>query len=364
VYVLAEDSDAAHGVSTYNTSEVVLATKRAELPPAAPLPVETGDPPSGVSNKLLAQKYLIRKESSVKQSVFFIDSAASLQDVILVCGFDAGLFDFLKPLRLKRLVCQPSPIVIISRTRPKDWRSLALFQNVFFVTGSPLEPVDLLRAGVMNARNAVILCSSGIQSSSAEHLMDAEAIFTFQGIIKINPKCECVVELVSSHSVSYLQSGHIENERLPFSAGVDGSLLSPVYARGSAFVPVVLHRLTCQAYYNKSLLKMLSSFFNMDEDEPGANHHIGALFLMSELTVSAVSYNQAASTLPSELQVILPSMNDSSLHLTASSQLSVIPAHFYGSTFSAFFRWSVLQNESLPIGIYRAPNVILSAKLP
>ncbi len=214
---------------------------------------------------------MLRKESAVKQSNFFVTSAASLKDVILVCGVDAGLFDFLKPLRRKTIISSPSPIVILSRTRPKDWRMLASFQNVFFVTGSPLEPVDLVRAGVMNARNAVVLCSSGSQSNT-EHLMDAEAIFTFQGIIKINPKCECVVELVSSHSVSYLQSGHIENERLPFSVGVDGSLLSPVYACGTAFVPVVLHRLTCQAYYNRSLLKMLNSFFNMDDEEPGIYH--------------------------------------------------------------------------------------------
>jgi hypothetical protein len=250
----------------------------------------------------------LQRRSETKEISLFVNSAASLKDVILVCGFDAELFDFLKPLRLKRLVCPPSPIVIISRTRPKDWRSLALFQNVFFVTGSPLEPVDLVRAGVMNARNAVILCSSGSQSSNAEHLMDAEAIFTFQGIIKINPKCECIVELVSSHSVSYLQSGNVENERLTFSVGVDGSLLSPVYACGTAFVPVVLHRLTCQAYYNKSLLKMLNSFFNMDEDEPGTNHRIDALFLSSQLTAPTVSSDQAASTLPSELQVNLQSL--------------------------------------------------------
>jgi hypothetical protein len=46
------------------------------------------------------------------------------------------------------------------------------------------------------------------------------------------------------------------------------------------------------------------------------------------------------------------------------SQLSAIPSHFFGSNFAAFFRWSVLQNESLPIGIYRAPNLILGSKLP
>jgi hypothetical protein len=227
------------------------------------------DSPAVSSSKVMAQKYFLRKESAVKHSVFFVDSAASLKNIILVCGIDAGLCDFLKPLRRKTSICPPSPIVILSRTRPNDWRLLASFQNVFFVTGSPLEPVDLVRAGVMNARNAVVLCSSGSQLSSNEHLMDAEAIFTFQGIVKINPTCECVVELVSSHSVSYLQSGRVDNERLPFSIGVDGSLLSPVYACGTAFVPVVLHRLTCQSYYNKSLLKMLNSFFNIDDDESG-----------------------------------------------------------------------------------------------
>jgi hypothetical protein len=273
VYVLAEDNDSALGVSTYNTAEIELSSKRATVPTHSRAPTDQraqgSESPSVLSSKVMAQKYFLRKESAIKQSIFFVNSAASLKDIILVCGIDAGLFEFLKPLRRKTSICPPSPIVIISRTRPKDWRSLASFQNVFFVTGSPLEPVDLVRAGVMNARNAVVLCASGSKASSTEHLLDADAIFTFQGIVKINPSCKCVVELVASHSVSYLQSGQVENERLSFSVGVDGSLLSPVYACGTAFVPVVLHRLTCQAYYNKSLINMLNSFFNMDDDAAG-----------------------------------------------------------------------------------------------
>jgi hypothetical protein len=306
VYVLAEDNESALGVSTYNASEVELTARLADASSNSVFSrdqnTQGNNSPATLSSKIMAQKYFLRKESAVKQSVFFVNSAASLKDVILVCGIDAGLFDFVKPLRRKTST-SPSPIVIMSLTRPKDWRSLASFQNVFFVTGSPLEPVDLVRAGVMNARNAVILCSSGSQSSSTEHLMDAEAIFTFQGIVKINPSCKCVVELVSSHSVSYLQSGHVENERLPFSVGVDGSLLSPVYACGTAFVPVVLHRLTCQAYYNKSLLKMLSSFFNIDEDETGTDNRTDAYLVLDELTFPADSLDHAASILPSELQV-------------------------------------------------------------
>jgi hypothetical protein len=278
VYVLAEDNDSALGVSTYNAATVTR--KFIHEPFAHHISrdhnVDDIMQGTGLSSKVLAQKYMLRKESAIKQSTFFVNSAGSLKDVILVCGIDAGLYDFLKPLRRKTIICPPNPIVILSRTRPKDWRLLASFQNVFFVTGSPLEPVDLVRAGVMNARNAVILCS-GSQSSGSEHLMDAEAIFTFQGIVKINPKCECVVELVSSHSVSYLQSGHVESDRSSFPLGVDGSLLSPVYACGTAFVPLVLHRLTCQAYYNKSLLKMLNSFFNMDEEEAGTHPPTPAL---------------------------------------------------------------------------------------
>ena len=70
---------------------------------------------------------------------------------------------------------------------------------------------------------------------------------------------------------------------MSYSVGVDGSLLSPVYACGTAFVPLVLHRLTCQAYYNKSLLKMLNSFINLDDDEPGVNPRSDALCPPSSL---------------------------------------------------------------------------------
>ncbi len=217
VYVIAEDNDSALGVSTYNATAIVASRRQVEVshaPSVSSDRLAEDNLAAGFSMKIMAQKFLVRKESAIRQSNFFVNSAASLKDIILVCGVDAGLLDFLKPLRRKTMFCAPNPVVILSRTRPKDWRSLAAFQNVFFVTGSPLEPVDLVRAGVMNAHNAVVLCSSASQSSSTEHLVDAEAIFTFQGIIKINPKCECVVELVASHSVSYLQSGQVENKHI------------------------------------------------------------------------------------------------------------------------------------------------------
>jgi hypothetical protein len=321
VYVIAEDNDSALAVSSYNATTVDPVRRRVEVSVAPSVmsdQLAEDNLAAGFSMKIMAQKFLVRKESAVKPSNFFVSSAASLKDIILVCGVDAGLLDFLKPLRRKTMFCAPNPIVILSRTRPKEWRSLAAFQNVFFVTGSPLEPVDLVRAGVMNAHNAVVLCSSSSQSSNTDHLVDAEAIFTFQGIIKINPKCECVVELVASHSVSYLQSGQVENERLSFSVGVDGSLLSPVYACGTAFVPLVLHRLTCQAYYNKSLLKMLNSFINLDDDEPGLNPRAdSALFPPSSqprqihLTVQKVffrrNFRSSAPSLPSfALHLVTP----------------------------------------------------------
>jgi hypothetical protein len=65
VYVLAEDSDAASGVSTYNAAAAELTDKRVQVPHAFSLSsndrdAEGNNAVSSNSNKIMAQIYLLR----------------------------------------------------------------------------------------------------------------------------------------------------------------------------------------------------------------------------------------------------------------------------------------------------------------
>lgn len=78
-----------------------------------------------------------------------------LQDAhILLCiqgTWPVSLFYFIEQLR-KPIVPNP-PIVILHPNDPKasDWGCVGLFEHVYFVKGSPIYELDLVRAGVLQA---------------------------------------------------------------------------------------------------------------------------------------------------------------------------------------------------------------------
>jgi len=78
---------------------------------------------------------------------------------ILLCiqgRWPVSLFYFMQLLRTPAML--NSPIVILHPNDPKiaDWGCVGLFAHVYFVKGSPLYELDLLRAGVMQAGASLI----------------------------------------------------------------------------------------------------------------------------------------------------------------------------------------------------------------
>lgn len=84
-----------------------------------------------------------------------------LQDShILLCiqgNWPVSLFYFIEQLR-KPIVPNP-PIVILHPNEPRthDWGCVGLFEHVYFVKGSPIHELDLVRAGVLQAGGTHIL---------------------------------------------------------------------------------------------------------------------------------------------------------------------------------------------------------------
>ena len=113
----------------------------------------------------------------------------------MLCGSTSALFYFAATLRSKSTPAHRlRNIVILHPFMPaKAWEEIERFPNIFYVSGSSLEPTDLARAGVHGLARAVILSqpsgsgnSGGVQSSEAtDYLVDAAAIFAFQAIRKV-----------------------------------------------------------------------------------------------------------------------------------------------------------------------------------
>ena len=85
-----------------------------------------------------------------------------LKNHIVVCGSLVNLFNFVQPLRSKVLTA-PRPIVFLSRRPPPpdEWDSIAHFSQIYYVEGTPLSKLDLIKAGVENggcSRTVLLAC--------------------------------------------------------------------------------------------------------------------------------------------------------------------------------------------------------------
>jgi hypothetical protein len=75
------------------------------------------------------------------------------------------------------------------------------------VQGSPLERDDLYRAGVKSATGAVVLGKAAQGSGVHDSHIDAQSIFSFQGITEMNPSISCIVEIINHNNIEFLEMG-------------------------------------------------------------------------------------------------------------------------------------------------------------
>jgi potassium large conductance calcium-activated channel subfamily M alpha protein 1 len=88
-------------------------------------------------------------------------------------------------------------------------------------------------------------------------LIDADAVFSYQCVKRMNESASCVVEIVKSQNVGYLDpqavvqsGGHIEYK------------FTPQFASGALFTSSLLDTLVCQAFYNPKIISVISELFS------------------------------------------------------------------------------------------------------
>lgn len=104
-----------------------------------------------------------------------------------------------------------SDVVVLAPAKPSDAAlnamypgSAKLLARVTFLAGSPSEAGDLIRAGVMTARAAVVLTSA--KSSGDDNLADdSDAIVTSSTLFKLNPGLHVISELLHGAHAPYLR---------------------------------------------------------------------------------------------------------------------------------------------------------------
>ena len=106
-------------------------------------------------------------------------------------------------------------LVLLSPAKPAEGvlnaiyaGSGALLGKVTYIAGSPGDPLNLLRAGVMTARAAVILTLNKPAASAdgSDNLSDdTEAILATAVMHKLNPRLHCITELLHGSHAPFIQ---------------------------------------------------------------------------------------------------------------------------------------------------------------
>jgi hypothetical protein len=210
-----------------------------------------------LEDRLLRENYFLRStqmdvsdaiiRSSVSEEMPFVDN-----HIIIIGKSLSNLYDLIRPLRARNLGELKHIIIIYPHDFPPAvWQRISKFESIWVVRGSALEEADIRRAGIFKAKQVVLLADSSAASDNASHnvsgsaagldaLVDADAIFCYQLVRKMNEHAHVVVEIVRHTNVGYLDPESGLN-----SSDIDYKF-TPQFASGALFATSLLDTLVCQ----------------------------------------------------------------------------------------------------------------------
>jgi hypothetical protein len=207
----------------------------------------------------LKRNYFVRETpidlaKAMVESHLFAEYPNITGHMIVIAKSISNLYDYIKPLRAKYLG-KLRHIVLLHPFEISDhiWRRLSIFEGLLVVRGSPLEESDIIRAGVFRASQVVVLAdptvqlSTSLQMKNREALVDADAIFTYHCVKRLNEKAQILIEIVNHHNVSYLDSSMTMNTH------ETDYKFTPHFASGTLMTSSVLDSIVCQVLASLSL---------------------------------------------------------------------------------------------------------------
>jgi hypothetical protein len=201
-----------------------------------------------IDDDYLKTNYFIRnspislEEATITDTLF--EDYPHMTDHLIIIGKDlSNLYDLIRPLRARYLGKLRYIVILYPSILPHNvWRRISIFEGVLVVRGSPLEESDIRRTGIFRANQVIVLASEvkSDKSDKSDSLVDADAIFCYQCVKRLNERANVVVEIVRHQNVRYLdatsQSDDSENA-YKFSAQ---------FAAGCLFTSSMLDTIVCQ----------------------------------------------------------------------------------------------------------------------
>eukprot|EP00347_Sterkiella_histriomuscorum_P022282 403331035 len=255
------------------------------------------------------------------------DSNIKLRNHIVVCGIHSSIYHFILPLRAKYLKNYQQDIVIItpnSSIKGEIWDSISRFRRIYLIEGSPLSTEVLKQAYIHKADKAVILGHDPTIKTQKNHselndeMIDAQSIFIYKAIKRINPTLQILTELSYSSNIDFL---------LPKSKKNQEYTLSTLYAAGEVYIAATIDTITAQAFYNPHVVTILQQI------------------LVGRGEKSVKDDNEAE---------ILANFDDK---LSQSNLWQImIPEEFINKTYDKLFKYLLLEKSLIAIGLYRLPG--------
>lgn len=175
------------------------------------------------------------------------------------------------PLRAKYLKEFQLQIIVIITGEPEDteqqeehidpqiWDTISRFEYIYLVNGSPLKQETLLKANINYADKVVILGNdSTLSQSQSDEMLDAESIYIYQAVRKVNKDVQILTELVYSSNIEFLLSEYPPNGDYHFST---------LYAAGEVYISAIIDTLTCQSYFNRYIVTILQQILKGTSEE-------------------------------------------------------------------------------------------------
>jgi len=202
----------------------------------------------------------------IKENIYFnvdikkdsIRNSDTINKHIIICGTHPSLYYFILPLRAKYLGEENLKwVVILANDISKEWDSISRFQNIIYITGSPLNTEDLYRANIEYAEKAIILeCENKVYSNYEAEMIDSESVFIYKAIKKCNENIQIMTELVYDSNIEFLLPKNELNNLKNQNNGIQYETTS-LFAAGEVYISSIIDTLTCQAYYNQHIVTIL-----------------------------------------------------------------------------------------------------------
>jgi hypothetical protein len=287
-------------------------------------------------NYFVREVPLVLSEAIIHTTVFDYFPQISGHMIIIAKGLNS-LYDFIRPLRAKYLGKLNHVVILYPRDMPLPiWRRLSIFEGILVVKGSPLEESDLRRAGIFHAGQVVVLADN-TSNDSMNALTDADVIFTYHSVRRLNEKTQILIEIVRPENVGYLDTSmSINTHDCDFK-------FTPHFAAGTLFTSSILDSIVCQAFYNPQIIRVLEKLIS------GAENLNDALTGTSGKNVGGGSTKRPKDG----LQAVTPS---------ALYQIP-IPDNLESRTYGALFK-ALCADGILPLGLLRGvfSNMSMGAK--